>query len=174
MANTFSNSLVQAIIRHLCNPLFHQTLHFFFYEILRFRNFLIVGSEWELMRHRLFLPIPGITLFLSSPSLVLFVPSCGSSVQPSTLYFALFRFLFQSHPPQQGIHCFPGSSLLDSMTKSFSFLGSHFQTCFSPISRKLCSWFCGSPSFLLYCKFQSPLPSSQVLIPFFSSSASLT
>lgn len=143
-----TDCLAWAIIRHGCNPLFHWTLQLF---SLKYWD---SGSEWELIRHRLFLPIPGITLFLSSSPLVLSVLSSGSFVQPSDLYFALFRLLFQFHPPRQGVCCFPESSLLCSITAPFSFLGSQSETSFLPMSRKPCSYFCGSPSFLLYLEFQ--------------------
>lgn len=69
--------------------------------------FLTLCFEWELITHRLFLPVLGVTFFLSSSLLGFCVLSSGSSPQPSCPYFPLFSLSFQPHLPCQCVCCFP-------------------------------------------------------------------
>lgn len=104
---------------------------------------------------RLFLHIPGIAPFYP---LLLLSSLFSLLAHRSSLRICTLHYLgFCSNPvliSMAGIRCFPGSSLLDFTTAPFSFFGSQSQNSFSLMSRKSCSCFRGSPSFILYLQPQ--------------------
>lgn len=168
MANPcITDCLASAVIRHACLMQCTFPLDFavVFFEILRCRNFLIVGFGWQFIRHRLFLRIFCITF--PSLSLPFFSVLCSGSF-PSCPYLPLSRLLFQPHTVSG---CLLLSSLLPAGPHNY--ILSLFWLFFSSVKITI---------FLFLWKFQlSPLltspnllSASQVFIPCFFPSASLT